>query len=201
MSPIRRKIDARAMRTRAHLKSALLSLLAAKDFASIKIKDITDKAEVSRVTFYDHYASKEDLMLELCDDTLEAYGDIMDNLSGVSLTQWPPAGLIKTVKLSVSHVKKHAEFYRVMLLSDSFPEFAGKLHEHMRRSLRRSIPAMGDMKPDVDFDLFLDWIVGGAIGMYKRWLQDGMRQSEDDISRLLLKISVATRQMFVQRAN
>jgi AcrR family transcriptional regulator len=45
------KTDPRVRRTRRLLREALVSLILEKDYASISIKDITDRAEVAYITF------------------------------------------------------------------------------------------------------------------------------------------------------
>ncbi|GFM15752.1 TetR/AcrR family transcriptional regulator [Bacillus sp. FW1] len=56
-------IDRRVVRTREALQQAFLDVLAEKqDYAGITISDITRKSNIRRATFYDHYASKEELL-------------------------------------------------------------------------------------------------------------------------------------------
>ncbi|MEC2111778.1 TetR/AcrR family transcriptional regulator [Bacillus stercoris] len=58
-----KQIDRRVVRTREALQQAFLDVLAEKqDYAGITISDITRKSNIRRATFYDHYASKEELL-------------------------------------------------------------------------------------------------------------------------------------------
>lgn len=66
--------DPRARRTRRFLQQAFLELLKQKDFASISVQDIVDKAEMNRSTFYSHFQDKYEL-LELTLNTL--FSDIL----------------------------------------------------------------------------------------------------------------------------
>ncbi|MBU5671071.1 TetR family transcriptional regulator [Paenibacillus brevis] len=75
--------DPRAKRTRKYIQNAFMDLLAEKDFEAISIQDIMDRAELNRVTFYNHYQDKYEF-LEL---TLnEAFSD--------SLSAWIPPGTV-----------------------------------------------------------------------------------------------------------
>ena len=56
------KQDRRFLRTEKLIKTAFISLLAEKSFAELSIKDITDRAEIGRGTFYKHYADKNALL-------------------------------------------------------------------------------------------------------------------------------------------
>lgn len=54
--------DRRVRRTRHLLEAALLSLLKEKEFDSIAVSEILQRADVGRATFYTHYDNKEDLL-------------------------------------------------------------------------------------------------------------------------------------------
>lgn len=57
--------DARAVRTRQVLRTALLELLEKKPLELITIRDICKAAHIGYVTFYRHYQSKESLLNDI----------------------------------------------------------------------------------------------------------------------------------------
>ena len=50
---------------RLALRDALLVLIAEKDFDTITVQDIADRAAINRVTFYKHYEDKYALLEHL----------------------------------------------------------------------------------------------------------------------------------------
>lgn len=52
------RVDPRITRTRTLIRNALVSLLAEKNFESISVQDIAERATVNRATFYAHYPDK-----------------------------------------------------------------------------------------------------------------------------------------------
>jgi AcrR family transcriptional regulator len=52
------RIDPRVTRTRKLIREALASLLAEKNFESISVQDIAERATVNRATFYAHFTDK-----------------------------------------------------------------------------------------------------------------------------------------------
>jgi AcrR family transcriptional regulator len=52
------RIDPRVTRTRKLIRDALASLLAEKNFESISVLDIAQRATVNRATFYSHFTDK-----------------------------------------------------------------------------------------------------------------------------------------------
>lgn len=59
------RIDRRVIKTRTNIKFAFMSLMLEKDLASISVSDIASKADINRSTFYLHYASIEDVMVDI----------------------------------------------------------------------------------------------------------------------------------------
>lgn len=54
-------MDKRSRRTRQAIENALLRLIETRGYGLVSVRDICDEAEVSRSTFYTHYADKDDL--------------------------------------------------------------------------------------------------------------------------------------------
>jgi AcrR family transcriptional regulator len=54
-------MDKRSLRTRQAIETALLRLIETRGYSRVSVREICDEAEVSRSTFYAHYADKDDL--------------------------------------------------------------------------------------------------------------------------------------------
>ena len=59
-----RKPDRRVRRTRRQLQNALRELIQKKPYNKITKVDIVNEADISRATFYLHYNSVDELLLE-----------------------------------------------------------------------------------------------------------------------------------------
>lgn len=60
-----------ARRTKQLFKVALMRLLETESFACISVKDIVEKADYNRTTFYNHYYDKYDLLDDVTQDLLD----------------------------------------------------------------------------------------------------------------------------------
>jgi AcrR family transcriptional regulator len=56
------KLDPRVRRTRGLILQSFESLLAEKNFESISVQDVTEKAQINRATFYAHFQDKYALL-------------------------------------------------------------------------------------------------------------------------------------------
>ena len=62
--------DRRIQKTQNLLREALVSLIAEKPYDSIVVKEILDRANVGRSTFYMHFRDKDDLLVSGIHDML-----------------------------------------------------------------------------------------------------------------------------------
>lgn len=70
MSTNPQHVDLRTRRTEAHLRRALVALMAERGYDGISVVDVCERAMVHRTTFYKHYAGKGDLLDDVVDDHL-----------------------------------------------------------------------------------------------------------------------------------
>lgn len=77
MTKPNRKKDRRIRRTRRELQQALRELIQTKPYHKITKVDISNQAGVSRATFYSHYPSINDLLIQCC---VSVADDVADHL-------------------------------------------------------------------------------------------------------------------------
>ncbi len=56
------KLDPRVKRTRGLILQSFMDLVAEKNFETVSVQDITDKAQINRATFYAHFQDKYALL-------------------------------------------------------------------------------------------------------------------------------------------
>ena len=92
------RVDRRVRRTRELLRSALLSLILEKGYERVTVRDIIDRADVGRSTFYAHFRDKDDLFLAGFDEfrrLFEPPGSLMDSATTGGMHLWPSARLFE----------------------------------------------------------------------------------------------------------
>lgn len=63
--------DRRVRRTRNELHRALIELLTEKGYDRVSVRDILDRADVGRSTFYHHFRDKDDLLVVSCTEYVQ----------------------------------------------------------------------------------------------------------------------------------
>jgi AcrR family transcriptional regulator len=77
-----RSKDRRIQRTRTLLHEALMFLIRQKDYDEIVVKEILDRADVGRSTFYAHFRDKDDLLVGGIHHMLQSVRGVPGSVSG-----------------------------------------------------------------------------------------------------------------------
>ena len=81
------KKDSRIGKTDRDIKRAMLELIRKEPYGQIRIEQIMQEAPVTKVTFYKHFASKDDVLESIREDMLGEMRDRLNVISDKSLSQ------------------------------------------------------------------------------------------------------------------
>lgn len=181
-----KRMDRRVRRTRNALAQALLALMQERDFESITIQDITDRADLNRATFYLHYGSKEELLT----DSLEAmFDDLVQRFENT--TAVTPIWQDTTAVLAVfQHVADHAALYKVLLsdrgqshviyrIIDYIADFGQqRVARHLPPGLRLGLPVQ----------IVSHHAAGSLIAVVSWWVQNNLPYSAEFMATAVDKL-------------
>ena len=161
-----RHMDIRVVRTRRALQEALLSLARAQPFHTITIGQITDRAEVNRSSFYQHYSDKETLLADALDEVSDAVGPLSPDLSHASPRD-PSAELL----LYFKHIEEHSDLYR-LALNEGGSALAGlRIRRRFEQSIDKSFDFYDLSRYDgLPRDVACAAIAGSILAVIERWL-------------------------------
>lgn len=97
------KIDRRIVKSQAAIQSAFLEMLINEGFDDITVKNITEKANIGRKTFYLHYMDKFDLLNKIVDVHLKRLRVICD--------QKQSKGFIEGTIIWFEYFQDHKSFF------------------------------------------------------------------------------------------
>lgn len=105
--------DKRVKKTKKYLKDALISLLDEEPFEQITVTQICNKSDISRITFYTHYADKYDLVEDIFQDMIQIGTDDYDKREkNQNQKQDIATGFINVMDSIVSLYYGHYDFFR-----------------------------------------------------------------------------------------
>ena len=159
------------------LFTALILLMDQKDFKDIKISEITQKAGVSRMTYYRTYDSKEDILIQYFDDRSK---EIIKELN-----DWPDITTTQFFTLFFSFFQKHAHMIEYLHKADLLKQTTTKFIEFITNAYERSTNHLID---DDEKYYEIHFIAGGLFLMLLHWTESGMKESPEKMAQLTVQI-------------
>ncbi|MBQ5959694.1 MAG: TetR/AcrR family transcriptional regulator [Eubacterium sp.] len=177
--------DLRILKTQERLQNALLELLDTKELKEITVKEICDKAGISRNAFYQHYGYKEDLYDQMVARATEGIRDslmpIIQDASAVN--DKTIASYAKHIVEGVSEVR---ELIYVMLKRDD-GIFLRQLTDLIFGQNLTNALSFFDMKDSAELRLYYEFQSAGMAAFIIKWILDeGL--SEEKAAELFARI-------------
>ena len=121
------KTDARVRYTVHMIQNIFLELLKEKPVAKITVKEICERAEINRSTFYKHYQDVYDLMEKLENEAVEAFEKLLD-----SYVQNETVPALVTLLTSL---RENRELLLPLLANSSNDDFMKRVIQNRRPSM------------------------------------------------------------------
>lgn len=184
-------INRRSRRTRTALRDALAAeIQATGDLSQVTVTAVTDRADVTRRTFYSHYRDIPDLVRCIEDEALEEMRPYVARISETTLDQLkvaldhfePCPGSIEML----NYFKKNGSYLAALLGDGGDPAFSKRLSDMVREQAHDRV-AEGFIVPHADMlvDYYLAFVISAEVGVLVRWLSAGMRESIDFVARMM----------------
>lgn len=177
------KKDQRIVRTQRAIINTFYDLLSNKNISEISVKEICDKADINRGTFYTHFEDKYHLLdycvYELMKDVDIAITKVNNNANIIDYYQEVfsrVADFFITQKQKAKAIMKQSS---VLIIDD----IRKNLTTNAAKKIRESI-AMGT-KYAVPVDLLTEYFVGGVINTFKAWIFDELQMSKNELTHYL----------------
>lgn len=151
-----------------------------KAFKDITIKDITERADLNRGTFYLHYSDTYELLMSMENDVLDDFQEMIDTY----LMTQPGNSAMPILVPVVHYIVENEEICRNLFENDASHDFNNKFKTLVHKNGSALLGRLFPMSTTVNSNYFLAFVTGGLIGVIKKWLDDGMLQTEEEIAKI-----------------
>ena len=152
-------VDRRVRRTRSQLRDALVTLTLERGWDAVSVKDVCERADIGRSTFYVHFADKEELLLSGFD---ELHAALDHEWQG----QAAPFAFVPSL---IEHARGHLRLFRAMIGKHSGQAIQRRFRDVLTRLVEADLTRLG-----VDAAR-LRWVAryisGGFVEMLMVWLE------------------------------
>jgi AcrR family transcriptional regulator len=183
--------DRRIQKTQNLLHEALASLIREKPYDSIVVKEILDRANVGRSTFYTHFRDKDDLLVS----------GIHDMLQSVHATEVPSSGkkyerLIRFSFPIFEHIHQHRHTGAAKMGTKG----RAVLHEHLQQVLseliaddvKKIFQARRKTADQIPSDLFVQYVASTFILVLNWWVENNSPLSPREVNDLFRALILPT---------
>jgi len=177
--------DLRILKTQEKLQNALLELLKEKELKAISVKEICDKAGISRNAFYQHYGYKEDLYDQMVTRATES---IRDSLAPVisDASDLSEEIIVLHAKHIVSGISEVKDLIYVMLKGDKGIILRQLTDFIFEMYLQNALPFF-DLQDSTELRLYYEYQSAGMAAFIIKWVMDG-DLSQEKAGELLARI-------------
>jgi len=167
--------------TRMVLQESLLELMVQKPISKITIKELCEKADVNRTTFYAHYQDQYDLLRNIENDTLAWAEERIDTL--ISKTE--KRETIQVLEGILHYFAQNSKYIQVLMSEQGDIDFQKKLLMLIYRKCDIT-PAEGnsDLR-----ELSFVFVVNGSIGMLQHWLKNNFDKPEREVAEIIYNMA------------
>ena len=163
--------DRRARRTRRLLKESLLELMREKPFSQISARDVTERADVNRTTFYLHYTGTVQLLQSVEEDLLAEAQSLID----AHLQEAVQSRTLRPVfEPILDFTVEHRKLCTLLFENNEASQFTIHLQRLFQRSGAEILGAWFQPRDPRQTAYLLEFVACGLIGMIAEWFRRGM---------------------------
>jgi AcrR family transcriptional regulator len=172
--------DARQVRSRSALTSALLELVEEKPFDQLTIREISARAGTGYATFFRHYATKEALLSDVASE------EIADLLAR-TIPVLRDSNSYESTRALCQHVAEHRNLWTALLTGGA----AGIVREEFIRQARKLPREFAIAQGWLPADLGVVYGTGATIDLLAWWLSQEEAYTPEQIAGILNRLIIA----------
>lgn len=171
-------LDNRVRYTKMVLQQALLKLLQTKHIDKVTIKELCTAAKVNRGTFYLHYATPNDLLMEIeqqfIDENMAMFSPYFDGGYETSYMASLFAGILK-----------NRDLCRIIMGKNGNPRFIERIQQMIRPYVVDGWCKEFPKYDRMDLDYVYDFVFSGSMRLILSWIDDNHGLSTEELANRL----------------
>jgi len=171
-------LDNRVRYTKMVLQQALLKILKKKQIDKVSIKELCEEAKVNRGTFYLHYSTPNDLLMEIEQQFIEENMAMFSPYFHHGHETRHMAGLF-------AGILKNRELCQIIMGKNGNPKFIERIQQMLRPSIIEGWCLEFPEYKREDLDYIYDFIFAGSMRLILNWIEDEKGLSTADLARRL----------------
>lgn len=179
------KDSQRAIKTKERIRDAFFELYTEKKIEHISIKEIAEKAQMNRSTFYAYYKDIYDLLEKSEDELIEELVIKLKDIVIMLLRGEDIEPFLPPLKF----YQHYSKFLRVLLGANGDPNFVHKMKKIIKKTLK-DLLQKENTPPIENFEYVMEYISSAQIGIISFWLSNDMALPVAELGDLIRRITL-----------
>ena len=177
-------MDRRQKKTREAIFNAFTELLSKKHYNQITVREIIDKADIGRATFYAHFETKDFLLKQLCEELFchifDATEESCDKHQHIFNCDAPSSVILHLLQ----HLQQNDNKILDLLACESNELFLCYFKQNLKVLIKNHPRLLGDDKPtDLPEDYWINHVSAPFVETIRWWLHNGMKENAQMLNR------------------
>ncbi len=173
-----------SIRSKNLIKKAVAKLIHEKDIQKITVSDIIREADISRGTFYAHYADVSSVIEQIESEEIHALMDYVERFGFENIA----TDTERFIELLCEYLNRDKEYYRMLTHSNILNNFIWRLVDIYYEKLFNTILISKGIENKDEVNLYLIYITTGAKTIIVSWLNGEIKGTPSDIAKSLAKL-------------
>lgn len=161
--------------TKELLKKSLLELLTKKPLSKITIKELCERVDINRTTYYRYYLDQYDQLEKIENEIFNNMGKFIEDINTKN-----NGDMVKSV---LTYIEKEKQEFKI-LLENGDMNFQTKLLSFIGKKLFQNV-----MPNDLDTEIKYIYTAVGSFGVVSEWIKGNIKLSVDELSKKILELN------------
>lgn len=171
--PLERKTDRRVIKTRNAIKETFKEMVMEMDASKITVRELADRAQIHRKTFYLHYTSIEALYEDILQEIAEQYFEEIDKTA-------PDAPFTEVNRVFFTFLSGLDPYCEKLLCSPGYREFSDRIFLLMLRHNRTRYNPYAAYTKDQQ-NIINTFLCLTSINIYRQWISSKKKMPLDEL--------------------
>ena len=181
--------DRRSLKTRRAIRDALAVLLTDKELNKVTVKDITDIADINRVTFYKHYLDVYDLYSKVEQEIIVEISDLVLQLENLPTD--------KFFSSLIDYIDKNRTVFKMIFSRNGKSTLLVRFSKCIDGLFRQiESEKLGISLEDSKLRYQTRYRSQGCIAVIMQWVNEGFEEPADFIVKTISELDTNTEKVF-----
>lgn len=178
-------VDSRVRRTKRLLRQGLTELLKEKSIKKITVRELSERVDINRGTFYLHYKDIYDLVAQIEQELFDEFETILQNYNIADFKTQPH----KIFSDMCGFLYANRDICAALLGENGDIDFILNLRKFLREKCLRDITACYELENLTVYNYVYAYFEAGVVGLVRYWLEHPENgTTPEEIAALIDKI-------------